>query len=412
MIGEIISTGTELLMGQIVDTNAAFLSKELTKFGIDLFYRETVGDNKDRLKNLLKEAINRSDIVFTIGGLGPTDDDITKETVAEIFQQNLEINEEELENLKRYFSNKGKNFAQSNYKQIMFPKDSVILKNPIGTAPGCVFVKDKKYVVVMPGPPKEFIKMFKEQLTPFLKKITDGEIIVSKTIKTFGISESLLGEKIRDLSKQSNPTVADYIGDGDIEIRVTAKGISETECVDLIDKTIIKLKDLLGDFIYGYDDDTIPILAKNLLLENKLTLSLAESCTGGLIAKTLTDLSGISASLLFSAVTYSNEAKMKVLGVREETLKEFGAVSSQTAYEMVKGVQELTNSDVAISVTGIAGPNSDDTNKPVGLVYVNIYYKGNFYPYELHLIGSRDNIRKRTMLTALNEMKIKINKFG
>lgn len=405
MTAEIISTGTELLMGQIIDTNAAFLSRELPAFGVDLFYRETVGDNKNRLKNLLEEAINRSDIVFTIGGLGPTDDDITKETVAEIFNQTLEINEEELENLKAYFANKGKNFAQSNYKQVMFPKDSIILKNPIGTAPGCVFINDKKYIVVMPGPPKEFIKMFKEQVVPFLKKISGNDIIVSKTIKTFGISESLLGEKIREFTNKSNPTVADYIGDGDIEIRVSAKGSSELECNNLIDETINKIENILGDYIYGYGDDTIPTLAKDILLEKKLTLSLAESCTGGLIAKTLTDLSGISASLLFSAVTYSNEAKMKVLGVKEETLKAYGAVSSQTAYEMVKGVQALTNSDVAISVTGIAGPNSDDTNKPVGLVFLNIYYKGQFYPYELHLIGSRDNIRKRTMLTALKEMR-------
>ncbi|MBQ7257199.1 MAG: competence/damage-inducible protein A [Abditibacteriota bacterium] len=405
MIAEIISCGTELLMGQIVDTNSATLSAELPKLGIDLYFRETVGDNKDRLASVIKKALDRSDIVFTIGGLGPTDDDITKETVAEVTGHTLELNEECLEELKAYFKNSDKHFSLTNYKQVMFPKDAYILKNPIGTAPGCVFEKDGKYVIIMPGPPREFIKMYKEQVVPFLRAKTQGEIIVSRSVKTFGISESLLGEKLKDLTGQTNPTVADYIGDGDIEVRVTAKGASKEECEELLKPTIERIESILGDYIYGYDDDTIPTLVKDLLLNNNLTISLAESCTGGLIAKTLTDYSGISASFLFGAVTYSNFAKMKVLGVKEETLKKHGAVSPETALEMVQGVEKLTGSDVAVSVTGIAGPKSDDTQKPVGLVYLNIYYKGEYHPYKLNLIGSRENIRKRASLTALNEIR-------
>ncbi len=405
MTSEIISVGTELLMGQIVDTNAAFLSRELPSLGIDLYYRETVGDNKERLTSVLNRALKRSDIVFTIGGLGPTEDDITKEVVAEVTGHKLELNEKCLEDLKAYFANSNRPFSVTNYKQVMFPKDAVILKNPIGTAPGCVFEKEGKYVIIMPGPPKEFKLMFKEQVVPFLSKITEGKVIVSKSVKTFGISESLLGEKLKDLTSQTNPTVADYIGDGDIQVRVTAKGSSQKECEELLKPTIQKIEDILGDYIYGYDDDTIPSLAKDLLIEKGLTISLAESCTGGLIAKTLTDFSGISASFVFGAVTYSNFAKMKVLGVKEETLKTFGAVSPETALEMVQGVEKLTGSDIAISVTGIAGPKSDDTQKPVGLVYLNIYYKGQYHPYKLNLMGSRDNIRKRTCLTALNEIR-------
>lgn len=409
MTGEIISCGTELLMGQITDTNAAFLSRELPDLGIDLFYRETVGDNRERLAKVLKEAIGRSDVVFTIGGLGPTDDDITKETVASVTGNDLFLNEECAKELREYFANTGRIFSETNYKQVMFPKKGRILKNPIGTAPGFVFdYKDgnkNKYVVIMPGPPREFKKMFKEQVVPFLREISEGDIIVSKSIKTFGISESLLGEKLQIFSDSSNPTVADYLGEGDIQIRVTAKGRFKEECSRLIDETTEKIKNIIGEYIYGYDDDTIPILAKNILLDKGLTVSLAESCTGGLIGKTLTDMSGISASFLFSAVTYSNSAKMKILGVKSETLEKYGAVSEETAKEMCEGVQKLTDSDVALSVTGIAGPNSDDTDKPVGLVYLCIYYKGIFYPYKLNLIGSRENIRRRSCLTALNEIR-------
>ena len=405
MTGEIISSGTELLMGQIIDTNAAFLSAQLPQLGINLYYRETVGDNRERLAQVIKQALDRSDVVFTIGGLGPTDDDITKETVAEVTGHTLELNEECAEELRNYFANTGRPFSHTNYKQVMFPKNARILKNPIGTAPGCVFEKNGKYVIIMPGPPKEFKKMFAEQVVPFLREIGEGDIIMSKSIKTFGISESLLGEKLRVFSAQSNPTVADYLGEGDIQIRVTAKGKTDEECQSLIDETVKKIEDMLGEYIYGYDDDTIPSLAKKVLIDNNLTISLAESCTGGLIGKTLTDFSGISASLLFDAVTYSNFAKMKVLGVKEETLKIHGAVSEETAFEMCEGVQKLTDSDVAVSVTGIAGPKSDDTDKPVGLVYICIYFKGRFYPYKLNLIGSRDNIRRRTCLTALNKVR-------
>ncbi|MBQ0106121.1 MAG: competence/damage-inducible protein A [Armatimonadetes bacterium] len=405
MTAEIISVGTELLMGQIVDTDAAALSRELPSLGINLFYRETVGDNRERLSELLRHALDRSDIVFAIGGLGPTDDDITKETVAEVTGHKLVLNETEAEKLKNYFISKGRPFPESNLKQACFPENARILKNPVGTAPGCVFEKNGKYVIIMPGPPKEFNLMLKEEVLPFLKEICPGDVIFSEQLKTFGISESLLGEKLRPFSDRDNPTVADYLGDGDIEIRITAKGKSEEECRKLTGDTKKQIEEMLGDFVYGYNEDTIPSIAKNLLIEKGLTISLAESCTGGLIGKILTDFSGISSSLLFDAVTYSNSAKMKVLGVKPETLDKHGAVSQETAFEMCSGVRHITDSDIAISVTGIAGPNSDDTEKPVGLVYLCIYYKEKYYPFKLNLLGSRDNIRKRTALTALNEMR-------
>jgi len=412
MTAEIISVGTELLMGQIVDTNAAWLSKNLPLEGISLYHRETVGDNKERLSRIIEMALKRSDIIFTIGGLGPTSDDITKETVADVLNEELVLDDDSHKILTDFFKSINRPMPENNIKQVKFPKNGHILKNPVGTAPGCVFIVEdntkteanNKYVIVMPGPPREFKKMYKDEVMPFLKSINGNKetYIKSKIIKTFGIGESTLEETLKDLMKSTNPTVAPYIGNGDVMLRVTASSDKETIACDLVSEMENKISNILGDAIYGYEDDTLPKIIVDLLMKKNLTLSIAESCTGGMISKEITDIPGASQILLFDAVTYSNQAKEKILKVKKDTLINHGAVSKECAKEMVLGLKDLTNSDIAISVTGIAGPASDDSSKPVGLVYIGVSYKNNTNIHELNFPGDRQNVRLRTTLTALD----------
>ncbi len=368
---ELISVGTEILLGDIVNTNAQYLSLKLAELGIDVMFQHTVGDNEERLKNTLSEAFSKSDMVITTGGLGPTPDDLTKEVCAEYFSLPLELDEESLDLIKSYFKNKNIQMAKSNEKQALMPKGSIILKNNNGTAPGCIMEKDGKIIVVLPGPPREMKPMFEESAVPYLQKFTNG-IIKSHSIRTFGIGESSMAEKVNDLFDLKNPTVAPYAKSGEALLRVTAKAETEEEAEKLLAPVTEEIQKRLGDLVYAVDKNSIEEATVSLLKEKKLKVSCAESCTAGLVSKRLTDISGSSEVFECSVVSYSNKIKNKILGVKKEHLEKYGAVSEVVAAEMALGVLKASGTDIAVSVTGIAGPNSDETGKEAGLIFIGV----------------------------------------
>ncbi|MCL1859600.1 MAG: competence/damage-inducible protein A [Oscillospiraceae bacterium] len=378
MTAEILCVGTELLLGNIVNTNAAFLSRELAAIGIFTYYQSVVGDNAGRLKESLALSLSRSDIVIITGGLGPTYDDLTKETVAKYFGLDMKMHEESLERLKKIFAPSNRQMTPNNEKQAMMPEDCVVFPNNYGTAPGLAVEGKNKTVIMLPGPPREMEPMYVEEIKPFLlKKQSDKiKILVSKTVHIFGIGESQVEYKLHEFMQNAiNPTVAPYAKEGEVELRVTASGSDENECVSLIDPVINKIKSEIGEFIYGIDVKSLQNAVVLKLREKNLKLATAESCTGGLIGKRITEISGCSSVYLGGIISYDNSVKINKLNVRQETLKQYGAVSEQTALEMCKGAAENLNADIGVSTTGIAGPDGGSDEKPVGLVYVGVYYK-------------------------------------
>ncbi|QSZ26372.1 competence/damage-inducible protein A [Aceticella autotrophica] len=400
MKSEIISVGTELLLGQIVNTNAKYISLKLSTIGIDVFFQTNVGDNPKRLKECLEIAVKRSDIIILTGGLGPTMDDLTKETVAEFFDLPLIEDTDSKLSIENYFNKSNRKMTANNYKQALFPEGSKILPNEIGTAPGCIFKKNSKIIIILPGPPSELIPMFDNYVYPYLKNMSD-KIIVSKVIKIFGIGESKVEDMVNDLLISSNPTVAPLISDGIVTLRITAKSDNKEEAENMIAKIEEKIKDVIGDYIFGSDDETMEYVIFNLLRERNLTLTTAESCTGGLLSKMITDIPGSSEIFKYGFVTYSNEAKHKMLGVSKQTLEKYGAVSIETAKEMAVNAKEIANADYGVSITGIAGPDGGTEKKPVGLVYIGLSYNNEFYVRKTLTMGVRQRIR---LISALNAM--------
>ena len=406
---EIISVGTEILLGDIVNTNTQFLAKELAYIGIEVYRQEVIGDNEDRLLGILEEALKRSDMVITTGGLGPTKDDLTKETACKFFNMDLELHEESLKALEEYFSRMGRKIVESNYKQVYFPKEAIVLPNPNGTAPGAILEKNNKYIVILPGPPKEMKPMYLNYVKPYLIKKGDG-IIESKVIRVLGIGESMAAEKLKKFIENGvNPTVAPYAKEEDVIFRITAKAESEEEALNLIEPVKNQVKEILGEDVYGEGEDTtIEKVVGDLLIKNNLKISTAESCTGGMIASRLVSISGISDVFLEGAVTYANEAKVRTLNVKEETLKKYGAVSEETAREMAEGMAKRTGSDIAVVTTGIAGPGGGTEEKPVGLVYIGLYYKGEVFVYKNVFNGNRQAVRTKATVRALDIVRRKI----
>ncbi len=409
MRAEIISVGTEILLGDILNTNTQFLSKELASIGIEVYRQETIGDNESRLLEVLEESFKRCDIVITTGGLGPTSDDLTKETACKFFNMNLELHEESLDELKKYFNRLGREISESNYKQVYFPKEAKVLPNPNGTAPGAILEKNGKIIVILPGPPREMKPMYLNYVKPYLIPKGDG-MIFSKVVRTLGIGESLAAEKLKDIIEEGkNPTVAPYAKEDDVIFRITAKSKSEEEALKLIEPIQRKIENILGEDVYGSGEDiTIEEVLANLLLKYKLTISSAESCTGGMIASRLISIPGISEVFLEGAVTYSNEAKVRTLGVKEDTLKKYGAVSEETAREMAEGIAKITGSDISVVTTGIAGPDGGTYEKPVGLVYIGVYYKGEVEVYRNVFNGDRNKVRNKSTVLALDKVRRKI----
>ena len=407
---ELISVGTEILLGDILNTDAQYLSVELAKLGISVIHQSTVGDNRERLLAQLDEAAKRSDIIILSGGLGPTPDDLTKEVCCEFFGKELQLHEPTVEKIRNYFSSKGLEMAQSNIKQAMLPEDCVIFPNENGTAPGMAIEKDGVHILVLPGPPRELKPMFKNSAVPYLMQFSD-KIIVSHNIRTFGIGESAMAEKVSDLLDGENPTVAPYAKDGEALLRVTAMADSEEAAEKLCKPVIDEIKSRLDGFVYGVDYTCIEEAVIELLKKNRLKAATAESCTGGLIAKRITDISGASEVFDCGIISYSNEIKHKVLGVSEDDLKKYGAVSEPVAKQMAQGALRVSGADVAVSVTGIAGPNSDGTDKPVGLVYIALADKDNVWVKELRTSrNDRSYNRYVSASNALNMIRLYIDK--
>ena len=375
---EILCVGTELLLGDIVNTNAAYLSQRMAELGIHVYRHTAVGDNPARLLAALDNAFSEADLVITSGGLGPTYDDLTKETVASYFGRSMQMHTESLETIRAYFARTGRVMTKNNEKQAMMPEGARVFPNHYGTAPSLAIEgvgKDgeQKTVIMLPGPPGELVPIFGEQILPYLMS-RRGAVLVSKNVHIFGMGESAVEEKLRTLMTESeNPTVAPYCKEGEVRLRVTAESLDAESAARMCDEMIEKIKaSEVGEFIYGIDVDSLERAVVEMLHTKGLTLATAESCTGGLISKRITDISGCSDVFLGGCVTYSNEAKMKLLGVRAETLEAYGAVSEQTAAEMARGVRERLGADIGVSATGIAGPGGGTPEKPVGTVYVGI----------------------------------------
>ena len=407
---ELLSVGTEILLGDIVNTNAQFLAKELASMGIDIYYQSVVGDNKERMLQAFKEGLSRSDMIITTGGLGPTKDDMTKELACEYFGYKCELHEESLESIKEYFRRMGREFVESNEKQAYFPKEAIILKNNAGTAPGAIIKKDDKTIIVLPGPPSEMKRMFNESVRPYLEKLT-GYTIVSEVVRIHGVGESKVEELVQDLiDNGKNPTVAPYAKEGEVTLRVTAKAKTKEEGEKLIDPVLTEINNRLGDSIYNIGEEGLNLTVAKLLVDKKLTIGTSESCTGGLLGAGLIDYPGISSSFLEGAITYSNEAKIKTLGVKKETLEKFGAVSEETAREMAEGIRKRCGADIGVSTTGIAGPDGGTDDKPVGLVYIGLSIGDKTIVTRNVFNGDRNSVRRRACLKAFDMIRLEINK--
>ena len=402
MTAEIICVGTEILLGNIVNTNAAYLAEQLAGLGISCYYQTVVGDNGERLMETLELAAKRSEVIILSGGLGPTQDDLTKETVAEFCSKKLVKDEKSKKQIEEYFAARGIKPADNNWKQAMVPEGSKIFENHNGTAPGIAVETKKNKFILLPGPPEELKLMFEESVAPYLKAFSPC-VILSQTVKTCGLSESAVAQNLQDMiDAQTNPTIATYAKTGEVHVRVTAKAESEKEAMKLIKPVVKELKSRFGNDIYSTDDGvTLEKALADLLESAGLTISCAESCTGGLIAATLINVPGISELFKAGFVTYSNKAKRKLLGVKKGTLQKYGAVSSQTAQEMVKGLLAETKTDVGIAATGIAGPDGGTKEKPVGLVYLSCNVKGKITVKECHFKGTREKIRNASVKEAL-----------
>jgi len=403
---ELISVGTEILMGNIVNTNAAFLAEQCVKLGLACYYQDVVGDNAGRLKETIETALKRADIVILSGGLGPTQDDLTKETAAECMGRKLFLDEASKTAIIDYFARTGRTPTDNNWKQAMMPEGSIILPNNNGTAPGCIIAGEGKHVILLPGPPEELRLMFKESVEPYLRSLMPGTIY-SKTVKICGIGESKAETMIEDLiDAQTNPTIATYAKTGEVHIRVSAYGEDEQAAKKLVKPVVKEIKERFGEFIYSTEEDvSLEKAVVDLMLGNDLTVSTIESCTGGLLAGRLVSVPGVSGAFKSGLITYSNKSKRKLAGVKKTTLDKYGAVSKQTATEMAKGVAALTKSDIAVATTGIAGPDGGTPDKPVGLVYIACYVCGNVTVKEKHFNGNRQKIRDNAVTSALNLMR-------
>lgn len=408
MNAEIIAVGTEILLGDIVNTNSQFISKKLAEMGISVYHQSVVGDNGNRLKEELTESFKRSSIVITTGGLGPTTDDLTKEVGAKYFNKEMILHEESLKTIKSYFKNQGKILSKNNEKQAYFPEGSIILPNNFGTAPGCIIKKNNKFLIMLPGPPKEIAPMFEDYVMPYLKKFNEG-ILVSKVLKICGMGESSVVTKINHLiENQNNPTVAPYAKENEVTLRITAKATNEEDALALISPLEEQIRDILGNNIYGTDSDTLESVIGELLIKNNLSIATAESCTGGLLCGRLVNYPGISKCLVEGIVTYSNDSKINRIGVKKETLAKFGAVSEETAIEMATGIAKTSGADIGISTTGIAGPSGGTLEKPVGLVYIGYYIQGKSFAKRFVFPGDRQSIRNKTVTLALDYLRKKL----
>lgn len=402
---ELLSVGTELLLGEIVDTNAAYLAEKLSELGINVFHKTTVGDNAERLAAALQISLARADVVLATGGLGPTDDDVTAAAIAQVAGVGLVEDEATAEKIRSFARERGLKLLDRLLKQARVPEGAQVVPNPVGTAAGFIFAWGSKAVIALPGVPSEMTAMAEETVLPYLARRASSEgasVIVSRVLRLAGMGESQAEAEIHDLIlSQTNPTIAPLAKSREVHLRVAARAADRATAEAMIAPLEAEIRRRLGDHVYGADGEALEAVLGRMLREAGLTLGVAESCTGGLIGHRLTDIPGSSDFLLGSLVTYSNEAKIALLGVPEETIREHGAVSAETARAMAEGVREACRSDVGLSVTGIAGPTGGSPEKPVGLTYVGIAGAGPTSVEEHRLRGGRGMVKERAAQAAL-----------
>ncbi|MFF3021675.1 competence/damage-inducible protein A [Gottfriedia sp. NPDC057948] len=400
---EIIAVGTELLLGQIANTNAQFIAKHLSALGYHHHFQTVVGDNSERLKSALEIASSRSDLIILTGGLGPTKDDLTKEVVAEFVQESLVYHDQSLEYIEQYFIKVNRPMTENNKKQALVINNAHVLLNKNGMAPGMVYEAKNKQFVLLPGPPKEMIPMVEKELIPYFLKGKEASTIISKELKFFGIGESILETEILDLlENQSNPTIAPLASEGEVMLRVTASASNEQEAEKLIGQAEEKIRERVGQFIYGTNNENLFTVLSKKLKDFKLTISAAESLTGGLFSKRVTDIPGNSSTFKGSIVCYSNEMKQNLLNVPSDILNKNGAVSVECAKSLVENIQRLTGSNISISFTGEAGPSTLE-DVPVGKVFIGIKI-GDSDPIvkEFQFSGTREQIRLSSVKNGAN----------
>lgn len=408
MVVEILAVGTELLLGNIVNSNARYLSEQCAALGLSMYYQSVVGDNMERAVQSFQRAWERSDIVIVTGGLGPTEDDMTKEACAGVLGLGLTEDRHTRAYIEEYFKRTGhdQEIPENNWKQAVVVEGAKVLDNPNGLAPGQIIEKGGKTAILLPGPPNELIPLFEQKVAPFLASF-NSETIVSKMIKICGVGESKAETMILDLiSSQQNPTIAPYAKTGEVHLRITAKAKSQEEGLKLIEPVISELRSRFGESVYTTEEEeSLEMVAAGLLKKHNLTLTSAESCTGGLFAGRMINVPGISDFYKEGFITYSNEAKEKRLKVKSETLRDYGAVSEETAREMAIGGALAADADSCIAITGVAGPDGGTGEKPVGLVYIACFLNGMVETEEFHFRGNREKIRQQSVVKAVDLLR-------
>ena len=408
MKSSILSVGTELLFGQIVNTNTVYLSQQLNTLGIDVMSHHTVGDNSKRLSNMIRQSFEECDLIITTGGLGPTQDDLTKEVACEVLDDELVFHKPAMDILEGHFKRFGSEVTENNLKQAYLPSRATVFLNELGTAPGFALEKDGKIIICLPGPPKELTYLFENKVRPFLENLTEGSIYY-RILRLYGIGESKLETELLDLiNNQTDPTIATYAKEGECSVRVASKRKSKEEAEIAVENMIEKIKQKVGNFVYSTDDEELYQVVGRKLIERNISFSCAESCTGGLFAQTMTEIPGISAVFDRGLVTYSNRSKIEELGVNPKTLEKYGAVSREVAIEMAKGLKKISKSRLCVSVTGIAGPDGGTAEKPVGLIYVCVILDDNIVCEKPNIkyVDRRKNrnYAKLLMLDTINKM--------
>lgn len=403
MKAEIIATGTEILLGQTLNTSAHYLTGKLSELGIEVDYHTTVGDNKERLEKVIIQGIERSDLLIITGGTGPTEDDLSKELIAQVFGLNMILDPSSLEKIQQFFALRGSVMPEAEKKQAYFPEGSQILPNHHGTAPGAIVQRNNKTIVLLPGPPYEMEPMFKEYVWPFLEQDAQGDLarMYVRVIKVVGLGESDLEEKLRDFIGGKSPSMTLLCKHSEMHIRLVVRGDAD-EASTILDQAESVIRGRLGDKVFGTDEDTMLELVSKGLKKHGLTLATAESCTGGLLGSQLTEQPGSSDFYMGGVISYSNALKEGFLGVNSQTLDQYGAVSAETAREMAAGIRERTRADLGISITGIAGPGGGSQEKPVGLVYIGLATSEGIKANKFQFHGGRDSIRQLTVQAALD----------
>ena len=407
MVVEVISVGTELLLGNIVNTNAQFLAEKCALLGLSMYYQTVVGDNRERLADAVKTGLDRSDILILTGGLGPTEDDITKEVCAEVMGFPLAEDPHTRELIEAYFKNSiYTEIPDNNWKQAVVPQGAIVLDNHNGTAPGLILEKDGKTAILLPGPPAELYPLFMDGVYPYLQHLCP-DIIFSQMVKICGVGESQVEDKLLDLiNAQTNPTIAPYAKTGEVHLRITASAPDEAAARELIKPVVKEIKRRLGNAVYSLkEEETLEMAVVRLLQKYELTVATAESCTGGLLAGRLVNVPGVSEVFREGFITYSNKAKRKILDVNKTTLRKYGAVSKETAKEMATGGVFATDADACVAITGLAGPDGATDEKPVGLVFIACYMKDKVHVEKYQFKGNRNKIREQAVVKALDLLR-------